>query len=208
MTIDQRASRRRGDLVEDLLAGIHAHLRVRSADALVLGFERTAGDEVQGVLGRSGPVIDLTLHLLRLGGWSVGIGAGAVDHPLGSSSRASTGPAFVAARGAVERARTRAVPVPVAVAGEDPEAAADAEAVLHLLGGVLRRRSAEGWAAIDAVGSGRQRDAAVALGITPQAVSQRLRAAMWDEEQRVRPAAGRLLARAERRASGPAEDPA
>jgi hypothetical protein len=198
MTIDQQGSRRRGDQVPGLLENLSAHLGAMAPDAVVLPFERTVGDEVQGVLAGAEAAVDLALVVQRWGGWSVGIGAGPVDTPLAPSARASSGPAFVAARDAVERARSRAVPVPVAATGADPGAAAEAEAVLQLLAAVAGRRTEAGWAAIDAVDGRTQREAAKHLGISAQAVSQRLRTALWDEEAAVRPVVARLLEQAER----------
>lgn len=193
LTVDQEGSRRVGDRVPDLLAA------VRDAPGLVLPFERTVGDEVQAVLADAELVVDLALRLLRMGGWSVGIGAGAVDEPLPASTRAGSGPAFVHARTAVDRAKVRSRPVPVAVAGADARAAADAEAVLTLLGAVVTRRSAAGWAVVDAVVElGTQDRVAARLGITQQAVSQRLRAGLWAAETAGRPVAARLLREGER----------
>ncbi|NKY40752.1 hypothetical protein HGA02_14810, partial [Cellulomonas septica] len=101
LTIDQRGSRRHGDRVEQLLADLAAHHEQTGVDPL-RGFERTVGDEVQGVYDDPEPVVDVALHVLRLGGWTVGIGAGPVDEPLPDSPRAGSGPAFVLARTAVE----------------------------------------------------------------------------------------------------------
>ncbi|WP_255628612.1 hypothetical protein [Cellulomonas wangsupingiae] len=191
MTIDQRGSRRGTDRVPELLVAL--------ADVpVVRGFERTVGDEVQGVLDDPDVVVDTALLALRDGGWSVGIGAGPVDEPLPSSPREGSGPAFLLARDAVEAAKNRQRPVPLAVRGVDATAAADADAVLVLLGALAARRTAAGWAAVDAV---RTADAgqdvvAHALGVSQQAVSQRLRTAMWAEEVAARPAAARLLTRA------------
>lgn len=196
LTADQQSSRRRGDRVPELLSAIEARLAATDAsESVVRPFERTVGDEVQGLVADPGVAVDLALHLQRLGGWSVGIGAGDVDD-LADTARASAGPAFIAARAAVERARSRAVPVPLAVNGAQEEAARDAEAVLHLAAAVVRRRSRAGWEAVDALAAGTQRHAAQRLGISAQAVSQRLRAAMWEEELGVRPTAARLLDRA------------
>ncbi len=216
LTVDQRDSTRRGDLVPVVLERLEtlvgrAGERVRG---LVLPFERTVGDEVQAVLSSdddgSRLAVDVVLALLRDGGWSVGVGAGPVDEPLPEVSRAASGPAFVRAREAVERAKGRGSVVPVAVVGPDDEPgatiAADAEAVLRLLGAVAARRTDAGWEAIDtlaghAAGSAPQRATARALGVSEQAVSQRLRAALWAEEEAVRPLAARLLA-----AAGQVED--
>jgi hypothetical protein len=203
MTIDQRGSRRRGVRVEELLTELAARVSCVTSHtgasaggptgAVVLPFERTVGDEVQAVLASAPLVVDLALHLARIGGWSVGVGVGAVDRPLAASARASSGDAFLAARTAVERAKSRAVPVPIAVDGADAAAARDAEAVLQLLGAVIARRTSGGWEVIDALPGSTQREVAARLGISAQAVNQRLRAALWDEEQGVRSVAGRLL---------------
>jgi len=199
LTVDQHASRRVGDRVEALLDDL-APLSGR--DGVVRAFERTVGDEVQAVLRDAGLVVEVALQLLRTGGWSVGIGAGPVHEPLPASARAGSGQAFVLARAAVERAKSRTRPVALAVEGAVPERARDAESVLTLLGGVLARRSPAGWAVVDALGTlGREatQDAVAAhLGVTQQAVSQRLRAAMWAEEVAARPVAARLLTEGER----------
>jgi len=188
MTIDQRGSRRDGDRVPallTLLAGVPAVLR----------FERTAGDEVQGVLDDPGVVVQVVRRLVRNGGWSIGVGAGPVQTPLPGSTRAGAGPAFVLARNAVEAAKRR--PVRVAVRGAVAEPAADAQAVLTALAALVERRSEQAWEAIDRVESGRtQAEAAAELGVTRQAVSQRLAAGLWDVERDLRPAAARLLLRA------------
>jgi len=196
MTVDQRGSREHGVRVPELLDDLLRRSERTGGSGIVLPFERTVGDEVQAVLDRADVVVDLSLYLQRLRGWSVGVGVGAVDLPLAVSARASSGPAFVAAREAVERARVRGVPVPLAVNGADPDAARDAEAVLQLLAAVVRRRSPAGWEAVDTLAGRTQRDVAASLGITAQAVSQRLAAALWEEEVAVRPVAARLLERA------------
>lgn len=211
LTVDQRDSTRRGDLVPVVLERLEALAgrRGERSSGLVLPFERTVGDEVQAVLSSddrgSRLAVEVVLALLRDGGWSVGVGAGPVDEPLPDVSRAGSGPAFVRARAAVERAKGRGSAVPVAVVGPDEEPgatiAADAEAVLRLLGAVAARRTEAGWEAIDTLAgqAGRgapQRATARALGVSEQAVSQRLRAALWAEEEAVRPLAARLLAAA------------
>ena len=195
LTIDQRGSRRDVDRVPALLA------QLSGGGPVLRGFERTVGDEVQGVLPDAAAVVELALTVLRTGGWSVGIGAGPVDEPLPSEARAGTGAAFVLARRAVERAKSRQRPVPVAVEGRDAERAAEAEAVLTLVAAVALRRTEGGWAAVDAWraagGLGTQEEIAGRLGVSQQAVSQRLAAALWDEEWAVRPVLARLLEEAQ-----------
>jgi len=189
LTVDQRASRRGPDRVADALRLLEGSVPV------LLGFERTAGDEFQGVLDDPAAVVDVALRLVRMGGWSIGVGAGSVQTPLPDSTRAGAGQAFLAARRAVDAAKQR--PFRLAVRGAVPPEAADAQAVLTALAGLVDRRSEQAWAAIELVEEGRtQSDAAAALGISRQAVGQRLAAGMWELEKELRPTAARLLARA------------
>jgi hypothetical protein len=189
LTVDQRASRRGPDRVADVLRDLNETVPA------VLVFERTAGDEFQGVLAEPDQVVDVVLRLVRAGGWSIGVGAGPVQHPLPSSTRAATGPAFLSARRAVDAAKQRATHV--AVRGAAPTEAGDAQAVLSALAVVVERRSEPAWEAIALVEAGRsQAEAAGELGVSRQAVGQRLAAGLWDLERDLRPTAARLLARA------------
>jgi hypothetical protein len=189
LTVDQRASRRGTDRVEDVLA------RLNGTVPAVLSFERTAGDEFQGVLAEPDEVVDVVVRLVRLGGWSIGVGAGPVQTPLPSSTRAATGTAFLAARRAVDAAKQR--PARLAVRGAVPVEAGDAQAVLTALAQLVERRSEQAWEAIALVEAGKsQVQAATELGISRQAVGQRLAAGSWDLERELRPTAARLLARA------------
>ena len=197
LTLDQQGSRRVGDRVDLLLA----ELRRFPSAGVARPFERTVGDEVQAVLEDANLAVDVGLHVLRLGGWSVGIGSGPVDEPLPASARAGSGAAFVHALSAVEGAKGLLRPVPVALAASNAERAREAEAVLTLLGSIVTRRTDAGWAVVDALGStasATQLSVAAGLGISQQAVSQRLRTAMWAEELAVRPVAARLLVEGER----------
>ena len=78
MTIDQRGSSADVDRVPELLAEL-AGLSTAGR------FERSVGDEVQGVVERPDEVVEIALHALRSGRWYVGIGAGVVDLPLPAS---------------------------------------------------------------------------------------------------------------------------
>ena len=189
LTIDQRGSRRGPDRVADVLP------RLNDTVPTLLPFERTAGDEFQGVLAEADDVVDAVLDLVRLGGWSIGVGAGPVQSPLPASTRAGAGPAFLSARRAVDAAKQR--PARLAVRGAVPIDAGDAQAVLTALAVVVGRRSEQAWEAIALVGRGRtQAEAAAELGITRQAVGQRLAAGLWELELDLRPTAARLLTRA------------
>lgn len=189
LTVDQRASRRGPDRVADVLA------RLNGTVPALLAFERTAGDEFQGVLDGAPEVVDVVVRLVRLGGWSIGVGAGPVQTPLPESTRAGAGPAFLSARRAVDAAKQR--PVRLAVRGAVPVDAGDAQAVLTALASLVERRSDAAWEAIELVDAGRtQAQAATELGISRQAVGQRLAAGSWELERELRPTAARLLERA------------
>ena len=191
LTIDQKGSRTSRDRVPDLL-GLLADL------PLDRPFERSVGDEIQGITGNAEVAVDAALRALRAGHWSVGIGVGAVDTPLPASTREASGPAFVAAREAVDRAKKTGDRPPVAVAGAP--GAAEAEAVLVLIGRLIRDRSPEQWRILEHVEPGiwgAQSAAARKLGISPQSVGKTTARAGWQEEWAARPAAAVLLARAD-----------
>ena len=189
LTVVQQGSRPGPDRVAGVLR------RLADDVPTVLGFERTAGDEFQGVLGDPAVVVDVVLRLVREGGWSIGVGAGPVQTPLPDRTRAGAGPAYLCARRAVDAAKQRSVRL--AVRGAVPPDAGDAQAVLSALAVVAQRRSAQAWEAIALVGAGRtQADASAALGVSRQAVGQRLAAGLWELERELRPTAARLLTRA------------
>lgn len=189
ITADQRDSRSHGDDVPDALR------RLARGD-MVRRFERTAGDEVQGLMTEPEAAVDVLLRLVRETTWWVGVGVGDVDHPLPRSVRAARGSAFVLAREAIGRAKS--APGRIAVAGTDAAAALHAESALWLLAALFRRRTSAGWQVTDAMRTApRQSQVAVQLGVSVQAVSQRLRVAGWQEELRGRALASHLLAAAD-----------
>lgn len=192
LTVDQRRSRRDVDRVEQLLTA-------QADRRLVRPFQRTAGDEVQAVADDAGVVVDLALDLVATEHWSVGIGIGTVERPLPRETRAGRGPAFEAARDAVTRAKNAVATL--AVSAADPgatQAATDSEAVLALLAMLIGRRSPAGAAAVELVRRGStQSEAADSLGVSKQAVSQRLAAAGWQAEGPARSLAERLLTQAD-----------
>lgn len=196
LTVDQRASRRGTDLVAGLLEDLAQRLGV------VRAFERTAGDEVQGILDDPVRVVEVVLDLVRQDAWSIGIGVGPVREPLPPSTRAGSGPAFTLARQAVTRAKNR--PSGLAVEGSAPEAARRAQTVLDLIASVVRRRTDRGWEAVDLAAAGlTQLQVASRLGISKQAVSQRLQAAEWHLEPDARALASHLLSVADGRVDEP-----
>jgi len=190
MTVDQRGSRTDIDRVDELLT------HVADAD-VVRPFERTAGDEVQAVLADPSAVTALVVDLVADGHWSVGVGTGAVTLPLPASTRAGRGPAFEFAREAVDAAKLQRIPL--AVRGPSVRWCTHVQTAARLLADVVGRRSTAGSAAVALVRAGlTQVEAAERLGITPQAMSQRLRAAGWDIETDARSLIEDLLAEADR----------
>lgn len=187
VTADQVSSRRQHDRVPvalDVLAAL--------APRLVLPFERTVGDEIQGLIADPAAVVEAVTVLTRSGGWRIGVGLGTVEHPLPSSTREARGSAYLAAREAITAARRSPTALAVVAAsdivGADPyreDLGRHAESALVLLRWLLQRRTKEGWAVIDLVESGLTgQDAAARLGITPSAVSQRLNRAARTEAAR------------------------
>ena len=205
LTVDQQRSTTRGDGVPELLRRLDS-LTFR-LPGVRLPLERTVGDEVQMVLTEPRSTLMIVLEILRAGGWWIGLGIGSVNEPLPEHSREAAGPAFIRARAAVERAKSKSASVPLAVMGDSAtgDVASDAEALLRLLGAIVERRTAHGWEVVDllrpADGGGEspptQRDVARILGISEQAVSQRVRTALWAEEVAAWPLATRLLQEAD-----------
>lgn len=195
LTVDQRASRTRGDLVPALLQDLN---RRRRRDGLLRHFERTAGDELQGVVSSGAAVVEIVVGLLRADAWSIGLGIGAVVEPLPRSTRAGSGSAFLHAREAVTRAKSS--PHPVGVVGDDAYRAEQVETVLWLVSTLLRRRTDGGWEVADLLAEGLTRSqTAERLGISASAVSQRVHVAGLIEEERARTLLVQLLEQEEDR---------
>lgn len=187
ITVDQVGSRGADDLVASALAALAAVPALRP-------FERTAGDEFQGVLDDASALPRVVEPLMRAGSWSVGIGFGDVVRPLPSSARAGRGPAYEHARTAVEAAK--GTPWRVCVRAPDPVAATALEGALWLWATVLDRRSPRGWEVADLLEAGATHaEAARTLGISAPAVTQRARAAGIVEGRRAHQLAAYLSAR-------------
>lgn len=196
LTADQVGSRGGADLVGPGLA-----LLAGAAPDPLRAFERTAGDELQGVPADAAQAVAALQALLADGRWSVGLGVGPVELPLPASTRAGRGPAFTAAREAVEAAKGRAHHACLLAHGLDADATravADADAVLALALAVQGRWSPEAREAVALVGRGAtQTEAARTLGITRQAVGQRLGAALHRQHADAVAAVVHLLERAD-----------
>lgn len=193
ITADQVDSRHSADLVSPAVA----HLDDVFEAGLALPVDRNAGDELQALVVDSATAVAMVLELTRTGDWSVGLGAGDVERPLASSTRETRGPAFIAARAAVDSAKKS--PLRFAFRDGTPTRQTDAtdiEALMLLLLSVRDRRTEQGWQVYDLLAQGRtQREAADILGITPQAVSDRMSAAQVKIDLEAHAPLSRLLSR-------------
>ena len=134
-------------------------------------------------------VVEVALLGVRYEQWWVGIGIGSVESPLGETATDSRGSAFYNAREAVNQAKS--APYGFAVSADDADQGHAITATLTLLAHLTRRRGERQWQAVDLMCAGlSQKEVGKRLEVSPQAVSQRLRAAAWQEEVE-----GRWLAR-------------
>ncbi len=178
----------------DRVGGALDELVTRFGTAYPLPPERTAGDELQALSVDAATALETALHLLRSPRWRVGLGIGTVRLPLPGSIREASGPAFVAARAAIEGAARR--PTRFATVGAEAAAARaeQAGAFIDLLLAQRARWSEAGWQLHDLLESGlTQAEAADRLGVTPQATSKRARAAGLRIDTEARGALGALL---------------
>ncbi|CAI9419538.1 transposase [Nocardioides sp. T2.26MG-1] len=185
LTVDQRDSSHTPDRIPETLE------RLAPVPTL-LAFERTAGDELQGVLDDADAAMAAVGELLRADQWYVGVGVGVVEEPLPDHARAGRGPAYLRARTAVTDAKTSPWHVRVVA---DHWAGRALESTLWLWAAVLARRSPRGWEVADLVAEGLSyAEAGKRLGISQSAVSQRAQAAGIVEARRAEELAG-VLAR-------------
>ncbi|MGA8246649.1 MAG: transposase [Nocardioides sp.] len=177
LTVDQDASRSGPDAVPAALAALAAIPCLRP-------FERTVGDEFQGLLDDPAALPAALEPLLRAGAWNIGIGIGEVETPLPAQARAGRGPAYLAAREAVTAAKSS--PWRVRVSGPT-DASRALESAVWLWAALLARRTSRGWEVADLVDQGLTYDeTAGRLSISQSAVSQRAAAAGIAEGRRGR----------------------
>lgn len=188
LTVDQKGSRSDRDRVPDALKKL--------ADIPTLApFERTVGDEIQGVLTTADGVYQAIYRLVRDGHWHIGLGIGQGEFPDSSHPRSSEGrgEAFIAARNAVESAKelTPSLTLSVNTHSSDPattpEDVVPARALARLLASIIESRTPRQWEVLDAVKSVPTLiQAGELLGVSTSAVSQSLvasRAALENEAQ-------------------------
>ncbi|EMY34202.1 hypothetical protein D477_010946 [Arthrobacter crystallopoietes BAB-32] len=189
LTINQRDSREVGDLVPELVKELR-HLPA------AIAFQRSVGDEAIGVVEDAHTAVDAALIALRNRRWHVGIGVGEIQPPLPEDISQADGYGLVYARRAVNRAQKTGERIPLAVEGPDADVAAEAEAVLRLIGQIVATRTDAEWKVLDLLtpgARGQQKFIAEVLGISTQAVSKAVVRSHWTEEWACRPAAARLL---------------
>jgi hypothetical protein len=193
ITADQVGSRSRGDLA----GAARDDINDAYGATLLLPADRNAGDEVQAITDDAATVLAIVLELTREREWSVGLGWGPVRTPLPEATREASGPAFFAARDAVDQAKKSPTRFAARLQHDADTASSSADTVTPLLDLLLilrERRSAAGWELYDLLSTGiSQRDAAGRLGISPPSVSARGRVAGIRAEQAAIPALTRLL---------------
>jgi hypothetical protein len=192
LLLDQRASRATADRV----AAWSERLNATYGEGLARAFVRTAGDEMQAVLGGPAHLASIVADSVREGGWWIGVGVGEVERPLPATAREGRGSAFWAARDAVERAKGQRAGRPVRVLGDDGTSAERLEACLGVLAWIITRRSPRQRVVADAVLrvglSGA--DVAAELGLTRQGAVKQIAAAGCREELDLRALAAALAA--------------
>jgi hypothetical protein len=192
LDLDQRSSSTGPDLVAEYSAALNADC----AEILLRPFARTAGDEMQAVLGEPTGFAGLMDRVLDAGTWWIGVGIGEITR-LGESTRESAGPAFKAARAAIEAAKRDRASSGPAVRGEPAELAASLQAALAGVAFIRAKRTARQREVVAAaLEADAQRTAAHRLGITQQGVSDALQAAGYDAERQLRGLVSRLAAEA------------
>lgn len=191
ITIDQRRSRGAPEIRVDHWA---AELNEEFSDELILPFDPTLGDEIQGVMAAPPAIVETVLRGVREKGWWLGVGIGEVETPMQKTAARSRGQAFYRAREAVEAAKRSHHGF--AVRTGDERSTSDIQAVLELLAFLIRRRGHDPkrWRAVELAQKGRSTvEIGKAFGITQQAASKRLLSAGFYEEAQGRKLAERLL---------------
>ncbi|GAB2515132.1 hypothetical protein CATRI_06690 [Corynebacterium atrinae] len=167
-----------------------ADLVKRSAEALstldgVGEFELLGVEDIRAVVDSPRAVCDTIMALLSDGNWAIGVGLAPAEDGARREATASIS----------RTARAGIVYVKQQASGT---LADDIAATFALLGHVLSKRTIEGREATSLVRSGlNQNEAAEVLGISKQAMSQRLQAAGWQAETAGWQLAVNLLSQAE-----------
>ena len=172
---------------------VHARYRGRSAQRAELveqsaqalstldgidEFARLGVEDIRSIARSAESVYEVTMALLADGDWAVGIGATPGD--VSAAEEAATRSLRRSSRAGRVYAVVDDVDLP---RSERAARASDICAVFALLSHVLGKRTPEGREATSLVRAGwNQNEAAQQLGISKQAMSQRLQAAGWGAE--------------------------
>lgn len=179
--LDQRNSRTGPDLVGEWTTRLNEGF----GSGLTLPFTRTAGDEMQAVIGRPEALGEIARDVLASGSWWLGIGLGAVEEPLPKDTREGRGAAFWAAREAIAKAKSQRASRPLTVRGAESgkEAAPWLDECLGALAFIISRRTgAQRRVAAAWQRAGSAMAVADELGISVQGARQRILAAGCEEE--------------------------
>lgn len=193
--LDQHDSRTQPDLIGEWQAGLNRVL----GDQLALPFTRTAGDEMQAVLGRPEALGEVARRALASGSWWMGVGIGEIEEPRPKDLREGRGSAFWSARDAIRKAKGQRRARPVAVIGA-PECGDTPDWLDESLGAlafiISRRTEAQRRAAdaYDESGASVQR-VAERLNLSVQGARQRIVAAGCEEADDLIRLTGRIAAR-------------
>lgn len=186
LTVDQQSSRSEGDRVPEALELLAPIPTLR-------GFERSVGDEFQGILTSAKAVVAALITLQRSGNWHVGVGLGAVHTPLPLHARAADGPALRSAREAVEEAKRARAATFIAADEALGQACANAQALWRVMAVILGGRTDRQWQISEQAQSQSGVAIAKAEAISPQSVSSILRAGHHREITEARAALVQLL---------------
>lgn len=161
----------------------------------VEGFENTGVEDIASIVTNPEAACDVIMALLSAQDWAICVTVLVEDGKENSPQRALS----TAARALGKHARAGFVKACVKHGGKRVyESEQDIEAIFLLLAFVLGRRSEQGREATSLMRRGfTQQDAADELGVSKQAICQRLRAAGWAAEDAGYDLAINLLRRAE-----------
>ena len=191
LTVDQRSSRTTEDAVPSLRG---------AAPGALVGFTRTVGDEAQAVFDRAGPAVRCLVDLVLTGRWHGGLGIGGIEGTLPDDVRRARGTAFVHAREAVEAAKGTPSHLSVRSGEADGEMLEASLRVLVSVRGRQRATTREAYGL--ALGGASQSEIADRLGISQQAVSDRLGTGLFRELEGLMTQAALLAGRVSERLSG------
>ncbi|MCQ9342849.1 MarR family transcriptional regulator [Corynebacterium sp. 153RC1] len=151
-------------------------------------FQVLGVEDISAEIHTAAAVTDTTMALLSAGDWAVSIaavaGEGSPLPELGAASDAPSAAQLLAQRELGAHARAGSVKVAIQGYGQgEQQLASNISGTFTMLAYILAKRTAEGREATSLMRAGlNQNEAAEELGISKQAMSQRLQAAGWQAE--------------------------